>query len=749
MLTTAVSTLPGDTYLINTATPPYTFQHAVQAYQDGAPLSQTTQRLLSELSKAERLHLLDGDVPFYEGLRGILCDRYNRVPFVMGAVPRLGIPGIRFTDGPRGVVMGASTAFPVPMARGATWDVSLERRVGDAIGLEAKAQGANYFAGVCVNLPRHPAWGRIQETYGEDPILLGEFGLALTQGVQKHIMACVKHFALNSMENARFRVDVRVEDNVLHEVYLPHFKRIVEGGVASVMSSYNAVNGEWAGQSRLLLTDILRHEYKFEGFVLSDFIFGLRDASLSLKNGLDIEAPFTQQRSMYLTKALKSGDLDWSIVDLACSRILRKQLEFAKSTAESLPEPSVVFCKGHRSLAREVAGRSVVLLKNKLLKGDNKPLLPLDGRIISRIAVVGRLANVPNTGDKGSSQVFAPNMVTPAEGMRAAFPHAEIIIEGTDSVERAREVAATVDLVICVVGYNATDEGEYVVPSLKSDIGLLDLFPRAQTAREKETLAIVKGDSSDDKLESALEVGAGGDRRSLRLRSQDVELISAVTSKNPHTVVSIVAAGAIIMEQWIDQVPALVMSWYAGSEGGHGLADVLLGRIDASGRLPFSIPKDEQHLPYFDIDATEITYDRWHGQNLLDHLGQEARFPLGFGLSYTTFSASNLRIGEGSCENMDRMQILVNIANNGPRDGRYVAQVYGLAEMPNFPCRVLLGFLPLDLDAGQSKDLIMDVSVRPLQRWVEGKFVLPGKEVTIEVAAYAGDSKSVRTITSL
>ncbi|KFY82018.1 hypothetical protein V500_10894 [Pseudogymnoascus sp. VKM F-4518 (FW-2643)] len=728
----------------------YTFQHAVQAHENGEPLAQTTQRLLSELSKPERLHLLDGDVRFYEGLRGILCDRYNRAPFVMGAIQRLEIPGIRFTDGPRGVVMGASTAFPVPMARGATWDVNLERRVGDAIGLEAKAQGANYFAGVCVNLPRHPAWGRIQETYGEDPILLGEFGLALMQGVQKHIMACVKHFALNSMENARFRVHVRVEEDVLHEVYLPHFRRIIEGGVASVMSSYNAVNGEWAGQSRLLLTDILRHGYKFDGFVLSDFIFGLRDASLSLKNGLDIEAPFRQQRAMHLVEALESGELDWSVVDLACSRILRKQLEFAVNTAESRAEPSVVFCEEHRALAREVAGRSIVLLKNEPLEADAKPLLPLDAGKISTIAVVGRLANVPNTGDKGSSQVFAPHVVTPVEGLRAAFPQAEIILEESNSVERATELAKKVDLVICVVGYDAADEGEYVVPSLQSDVCLLDLLPPADTDEEKATLAIIKGDTSGDKPDSAFEVGAGGDRRSLRLRSQDVELIAAVVTTNPHTVVSIIAAGAVIMEEWIDRVPALVMSWYAGSEGGHGLADVLLGHIDASGRLPFSIPKDESHLPDFDIDATSIQYDRWHGQNLLDKLGQEARFPLGFGLSYTSFSVSDLRIGTLGCgEIMDTIQIHVDVSNIGPRDGRHVIQVYGLPEMPDFPSRVLLGFLPIDLDAGQFKNVTMDVSVRPLQRWVAGEFILPGKEVTIEVAAFAGDSKVVRAIIPL
>jgi hypothetical protein len=214
--------------------------------------------------------------------------------------------------------------------------------------------------------------------------------------------------------------------------------------------------------------------------------------------------------------------------------------------------------------------------------------------------------------------------------------------------------------------------------------------------------------------------------------------------------VSIIAAGAVIMEEWIDQVPALVMSWYAGSEGGHGLADVLLGHADASGRLPFSIPKDESHLPYFDIDATEIKYNRWHGQNLLDKLGQEARFPLGFGLSYTTFSVTDLRIGTSGCGDiMDTLQIHVNVANNGSRDGRHIIQVYGLVKMPDFPPRVLLGFLPIDLDVGQFKDITMDVSTRPLQRWVAGEFVLPGKEVTIEVAAFAGDSKAVRGVISI
>jgi hypothetical protein len=203
------------------------------------------------------------------------------------------------------------------------------------------------------------------------------------------------------------------------------------------------------------------------------------------------------------------------------------------------------------------------------------------------------------------------------------------------------------------------------------------------------------------------------------------------------------------MEDWVDSVPSVVMSWYAGSEGGHGLADVLLGTIDASGRLPFSIPKSEHHLPYYDIDATEITYDRWHGQSLLDKIGQEARFPLGFGLSYTIFNISNLRIGTWVSDDPDRVIIHVNVANTGLYHGRHIVQVYGLTKIPDFPSRVLLGFAPVDLALGESKDVTLEVSTRPLQRWIAGKFVLPVEEVTIEVAAFSGDPNAVRRLTSL
>src|SRR5260370_39650704 len=201
------------------------FDAAAAAVRAGADPVGEAGKLYEELTEAERLGLLDGDVPFWEGLAEMRQARYGSQPYVHGAVARLGIPGIRFVDGPRGCVAGEGTAFPVSMARGATWDTDLEDRVGEAIGAEVRAQGGNFFGGVCINLPRHPAWGRAQETYGEDPILLGEFGAALVRGVQKNAMAVAKHYALNSMENARFTVDVTADDATMHEVFLPHFRR--------------------------------------------------------------------------------------------------------------------------------------------------------------------------------------------------------------------------------------------------------------------------------------------------------------------------------------------------------------------------------------------------------------------------------------------------------------------------------------------------------------------------------------------
>lgn len=731
----------------------FDFEDAVRMVQDGQTLERATHALLNVMTQEERLSLLDGDEPFWKGLRGILFDRYNREAFVMGAVPRLKIAGIRFTDGPRGIVMHSSTCFPVSMARGASWDITLEQRIGEAIGLEGRAQGANYFAGICINLPRHPAWGRIQETYGEDPILLGEFGLALHRGVRQYLMTCVKHFALNSMENARFKVDVEVDEGALHEVYLPHFRQLVEEGVSSVMSSYNSVRGEFVGQNHELLNDILRKEWGFGGFVLSDFIFGLRDAFKSIKNGLDIEAPFRQQRALYVSNALERGDLDWFDINQSCARILRVQIEHTVRTGRTIPDTSVVFCDEHRKLAREAAARGMVLLKNHAVS-DN-PLLPLDVARLGTLAIVGRLANRANTGDRGSSAVFAPQVVTLCEGLRAALPNTNILLEDTDNVEEARKVAAVADVVLCVVGYDAMDEGEYVVPSFADQKELLDLLPPTLDENDAEVRAKIEGQKStgfgSGSIDSdGLVPGAGGDRRSLRLRDRDREIITAVTTASSNVIVSVVTAGAVIMEDWIDRVPALLMAWYSGGEGGHALADVLLGKVDASGRMPFSIPTSEEHLPYFDIDASKITYDRWFGQRLIDKLGVVPQFPLGYGLSYTTFTMTGVAIDTSSLDwGVDRFVVTTTVTNTGLRPGRHVIQVYGTPEVPDFPTRVLLGFQSVALEPKQSTLVNVVCSTRPLKRRIGDRFVLVEQVIGIEIAKYAGDAACLRACVSL
>jgi beta-glucosidase len=704
---------------------PSPFAAAVERVREGAAADAAAADLVDLLTAAEKLSLLDGDEPFWPGMPRMQTEGYNHEPYVAGSVERLGIPGVRFADGPRGAVIGRSTCFPVPMARGATWDPELEERVGAAIGAEIRAQGGNYFGGVCINLLRHPAWGRAQETYGEEPALLGAMGAALARGAQRHVMACVKHYACNSMENARFSVDVEVDERALHEVYLPHFRAVVEAGVASVMSAYNSVNGEWCGQNRVLLTDILRDEWGFEGFVVSDFIFGLRDAAASLRAGLDIEMPFAQQRVRDLPAALEADPSLWEDVDRSGRRILATQLRFAASTEEAAP--GVVFSAEHLALAREAATKAIVLLRNEAVAGA--PVLPLDGRGLRRLAVAGRLAGVPNTGDHGSSDVRPPKVVTPIEALREALAGAEVVHDPDWDGAAAAAAAAEADAAVVVVGYTAEDEGEY--------IGAVDAAARAllPPSQDGSTLgdAILAGGQA-----------AGGDRDRLSLHADDEALIAAVAAANPRTIVVIMAGSAVIVERWRASVPGILVLWYPGSEGGRALADVLLGAADPGGRLPFVVPTDPAHLPYFDKAATRIVYDRWHGQRLLDRDGHAPAFPLGFGLSYTAFALSNLEAAADG----ERLGVAVTAANTGERPGGHVVQVYARGE---HGAHVLLGFRRVELQAGASERVQLSLPLTLLGRRAPGRSALvvdPGT-YELEVGAHAGDPAALSAAVEL
>jgi len=621
------------------------------------------QELLSQLTLDEKIKMMSGDTPFWPGIAEMMGGGYGDHPWVAGAVPRLGIPGIRFSDGPRGVVMDGATTFPVSMARGATWDPDLEERVGDVIGRELRAMGANHFGGVCINLLRHPAWGRAQETYGEDTFHLGEFGAALTRGVQRHVLACSKHYALNSMENARFSVDVSIDPRSLHEVYLPHFKRTVDDGIASIMSAYNSVNGEWCGQNPDLLNEILKEQWGFQGFVLTDFMFGMRDSKKAALAGQDLEMPFAMIYNRDLKAQVEAGEVPLERIDDAVLRLLRQQIHFGQGRDTQAYSADIIGCEAHRELAREVAVKSIVLLKNE------SGLLPLRG--IKRLAVIGKLAGTPNIGDAGSSNTRPAYIITPLEGIREALGE-DVTIDYEDGSDpaRAAQVAQGADAVVMVVGYTHLDEGEFVAPDMMQ--AFIPNFPQP-TADEMQFAQAMVRQGARQPTEG---FSPGGDRLSLTLDERDEELILTVSAANSRTVVAIMAGSAVITEAWREQVPAIFVLWYPGMEGGRAFADLLLGRANPGGRLPCTFPARAEDLPYFDRNAAKITYDLWHGYRKLERDGVKAAFPFGFGLSYTSFATSDLKLEQSEIRPDGSLEASVKVTNTGKMAGDAIIQFY-------------------------------------------------------------------------
>ena len=704
------------------------FATAVEAVRRGErELDEAVADLVGQLTDDELLWLLDGDVTVLRGMIEI-SDRYNKVPFEAGRIDRLGVPGIRFTDGPRGVTLGASTAFPVAVARAATWDPDLERRIADAIGAEARAQGANLWAGICINLAYAPGWGRTQESYGEDPVLLGRMGTAAVEGVNPWLLSCVKHFALNSMEEARFRVDVRVDEDVLREVYLPHFRTVVEAGVDCVMSAYNSVNGTWAGQNRHLLTEILRREWGFTGFVMTDFIWGLRDPVRSVAAGQDLEMPFRQQRAATLPAALADGRLQRADAERAAHRQLRAQVGLALR-ARPRPNADVVASVAHLRLAREVACRGAVLLRNR--SRDGTPALPVDEAAVSRVALLGRLADQPNQGDVGSSMVSPPSVISILDGLRERLGAKLVHVGGADPVSAAA-AARDADAAVVVVGLSSVDEGESIIGVDVASTRLLGGIARFRPVASVLVQLAARVTKSKQ---------FGGDRRDLRLHAEDVALISAVTRVNPRTIVVVIGGGTIVLDPWDADVAAVLLAWYPGMAGGQAVADILLGDTEPAGRLPLAIPRRQADLPQVDWDATTVTYGRWWGQRKLDRDGVAAAYPLGFGLGYSTFALADLKVGPLDGE---RFTASITVTNTGDRAGHHVVQVYAvLPADTGRPVHHLVGFRSVHVAAQANARVVVDCSVRPLQRWSGRDFVTDSGSVAVRAASYAGDPAAV------
>jgi len=611
-------------------------------------LERQVQSLLAQMTLAEKVSQMSGAV--LKNAPQLLG--YNKLtPTFTPDNHRLGIPGIRFVDGPRGVNFKGSTCFPVSMARGASWDPEVSRGVGEVLGYEAAARGANYTGAVCINVLRHPSWGRAQETFGEDPLHLGVMGSQFALGIQEHIMACAKHYACNNVENSRQYLDVSIDERTLREIYLPHFKRCVDSGIASIMCAYNVVNGQYCSASKHLTADILKDDWNFKGFIISDF-GAVHESEASANSGLDVEMSTTLYWGRKLAKLVRDGKVPEARINDAVTRILRQKIRFGL-LEKNRPrlDKSKIASPEHAKVAREAAAKSMVLLKNQ------KSALPLD-RQVKSIAIIGPFADSPNIGDKGSSVVRPPYVVTPLAGIRnLAGAGIRVSYDPGEKIESAEQLASNSDAAIVFVGNDWMDEGE------------------------------------------------AHDRINLNLSAGHEALVKTVAAANKRTIVVLFSGSAICMESWKDQVPAILMAWYPGMEGGNAIAEIIFGEQNPSAKLPIVFPKSADQLFKFEPRARTAKYDLYHGYRWFDKKALEPAFPFGFGMSYTTFKYSNPRLAKTAFAQDEIITASVDVSNTGSSAGEEIVQLYSAYPQSAIdrPVKDLRAFSKISLNPGQTK----------------------------------------------
>jgi beta-glucosidase len=602
-----------------------------------------------------------------------------------------GIKGFLFRDGPRGVNLAAqlpngqqgySTAFPVPAARGASFDLALEQQIGAAMGDETLASGNTLMLAPVINILRHPAWGRAQETYGEDSYLLGRLGSAYVSGVQQYVPACAKHYAANNIENGRASDNAQMDDQTLHEIYGRQYEMVIQdGGVACIMAAYNLVNGAKCTTNSELLTDMLRTTFGFQGFVLSDWwamspgqhapgdpqagpnVLNM-NAAAGVNAGLDIELPWALNYGQ-LESLAGNGTVQQSKLAAGATRILMQKLRFnvASIPPVGLQKPttsldtgtgSIVNNDAHVQLAYQSALESMVLLKN------DKQTLPINKANVHTISVLGasvqysvstltgtqtlNFATDVRLGDMGSSRVFSdPAKSTgPAPGIATSAGGGIKVVSGSDP-----SLASSADFVVVVVGLTPYDEGEEYT-----------------NAGDRTSFAL-------DAKQSNTNIQNG--------------LIAQVAGMGKPMVV-VVEAGSVIDMPWLAQVPAVVMAWYPGMDGGHALGDLLFGNAIASGpeagtaanfsgKLPITWPKSWNDEPPFNSGAT-TTMSYYLGYRHFEHNGVSPLYAFGHGLSYTTFSYSNLFVPCSTVTTDGVVNVAANITNTGTVAGDETAFLF-------------------------------------------------------------------------
>ncbi len=630
------------------------------------------------------------------------------------------IPALSLSDGPHGLRIpkdggdggqfdlhsaAPATCFPPAVALGSSWDRDLARRVAAAIAAEARAHAVHVVLGPGINIKRSPLCGRNFEYFSEDPFLTAELGGAVVRGLQESgVGAALKHYAANNQETDRMRVSADVDERPLREIYLRAFERIVRRDRPwSVMASYNALNGVPLSENRRLLTNILRTEWGFDGVVMSDW-GAVRDRVAALRAGLDLQMPGTGGRTdREVVAAVESGELDPEELDAVVRRLA---LLARRATAGAGTEPAgPVPYEDHHLLAREAAERCVVLLRNE------SSLLPLDPSA-GTVAVIGELARTPRYQGAGSSQVTPTRLDTPLESLR----------------EQAR--GARVEF---AKGYLLTDDDD---PAVREELAA----GAERLAARVDTVVLFLGLPARDESE-------GFDRDHIDLPAAQLALLDRVLAVNPRVAVVLSNGGVVRTSPWHERVPALVEGWLLGQGGGSALARVLYGHADPSGRLAETIPlrlEDSPSYLSFPGEEGHVRYGEgvFVGYRGHDRRGDEVAFPFGHGLSYTTFDHGGLSVA--AQDGGRRVEVRVTITNTGERSGREVVQVYVRAPEDSGvarPVRELCGFATVDLEPGESREVLVEVDRADLAHYSEreGGWYVVGGTYRIEVGASSRD----------
>lgn len=687
------------------------------------------EKLIKKMTLEEKVGLLHGNSKFY-----------------VAGVERLGIPEWSLSDGPHGVraeinrhdwayagwTNDSASYFPTGTAFAATWNPELAYRRGEVLGEEARWRKKDVLLGPGVNIIRSPLCGRNFEYMSEDPYMNSVLAVAYIKGLQSRDVACsVKHFAVNNQETNRTTVDVECSERALREIYLPAFKAAVqEGGALTVMAAYNKFRGEFCAENNYLVRKILRNEWGFDGVYVTDWgaahsTVPSMEASLDLEMGTLIDKYEDWYYANPLIEAVKSGKIPMSLVDEKVGDVLRVMIKTNVLDPKKRFGPGSMNTKEHQQATYDAAAEAIVLLKNQ------NNLLPLDFSSIKSLAVIGDNATRKHSNGGLSSEIKAVYEVTPLEALRAKWGD-KVDIRFAQGYEK---------LSTFVEGSNnGQSSGTFSSKTQESDALLKEAV---EVARTSDVALLVCGLNHDYDTESF-------DRLNMDIPYGQVELIQEVVKANPRTIVVMIAGSPLNMAAVDICSPAIVWAWFNGMEGGNALVDVLSGKVNPSGKMPFTTPVSLDQSPAhalgnFPGRDLKVNYeeDILVGYRWFDTKGLPVVYPFGYGLSYTTFNYSNLNTDKKTYDQADTIQATFTLTNTGDREGAEVAQLYVSDPVCSVmrPVKELKGFKKVFLKPGESRRITLDIPVSSLAFYSEAQsqFVVEPGEFILQLGASASD----------